>query len=61
MSGEFKRRDHSKRRSVVFGDLRPGVTYKIHVWVRNGKPGPEGRSHTVTSGAFTVPEAPPGG
>ena len=61
VSGEFKRRDHSKRRSVVFGDLQPGVTYKIHMWVRNSKPGPEGKSEPVTSEAFTVPEVPPGG
>ena len=58
VSGEFKRPYHPKR-SVVFEDLRPGVTYKVHVWVRNGKPGPEGMSEPVTSEAFTVPEAPP--
>ena len=56
-SGEFKRPYHPKR-SVVFRDLRPGVTYKVHVWVRNSKPGPEGKSERVTSDPFTAPEDP---
>ena len=55
--GEFKRPYHPKQ-SVVFRDLRPGVTYKVHVWVRNNKPGKEGKSERVTSDAFTVPEDP---
>ena len=64
ISAKFERPYHPKRR-VVFTDLQPGVTYKVHVWVRNARSGPEGKSQPVASPAFSVPAtegtSPPSG